>query len=128
MANLNTRYEVLTALFFLYSACTPVYVYVHGRFGESLDLHLQVVQNSGPPWATLHSTDDTNIKLLRNFGNYLQKRTVSFSELLVYVDPRTIHQHLDLLCFDLFLFWFQTLSALKPVQFVLLHRQFCVEG
>jgi len=37
-------------------------------------------------------------------------------------------QNLVLLCSDRFLFWFQTLNTLKPVQFVLLHRHCCVEG
>ena len=51
MTILNMRYDVLTVWYFWYIACAPVYMYAHRRFGESLDLHLQFVQNSGLPWA-----------------------------------------------------------------------------
>ena len=62
-------------------------------------LIFRVVQKSGLPWATLHSTYDTNIELLQNFGNYLQIRTKPFNKLLVYVDPRTVHTKLGLVVF-----------------------------
>lgn len=65
-------------VFLIYHVCTGIYV-CSPTFRWISRSPSSVCPEQWTALSTLHSTNDTNFTFLRNFGNYLQIRTASFS-------------------------------------------------